>query len=159
MFKSLNIYAPKSTIGDVDPIKGPSYASMTCSENFTFNTNSIYRSLPKIISYLPLAESSKLHFHVMTFVVLSTGKVKSILTLKLVVMFPACVCHCIAASFWGHSFSTSLCITIVELHPVSKIIRKFLNFVLHFLVFIHPCRIPQPEPRAEHTDFNRLFAH
>ena len=43
------MYAPKSTIGSVDPIKGPSSASMTCSENFRFNPNSVHISLPKII--------------------------------------------------------------------------------------------------------------
>ena len=39
VFKSLNIYLPKSTTGVVDPLKGPSSASMTCSENFRFNPN------------------------------------------------------------------------------------------------------------------------
>ena len=108
-------------------IKCPSSALMTCSEKFRFNTNSDYIYIPKIISYLPLAESSKLHFYVTTFVVLRTGKVNSILTLKLLLMFPPCVCHCITASFSEHSFSTSLLNTILELNPLSRILRKFFE--------------------------------
>ena len=42
----------------VDPIKGPSSALMMCSETFKFNPNYVNSSLPKIISYLPLVESS-----------------------------------------------------------------------------------------------------
>ena len=30
VFKTLNIHVPKSTMGVVDPLKGPSSASMTC---------------------------------------------------------------------------------------------------------------------------------
>ena len=56
-------------------------------------------------------------------------------------IFPAWVCHCITAYYSGFSFSTSLPIIIVELHPISNRIRNFLNFALPFLVFINPCRI------------------
>ena len=51
------------------------------------------------------------------------------------------VCHCITAYFPGFNFSTSLIITIVELHTLSNRIWKFLNFALPFIVFIHPCII------------------
>ena len=37
VFKYLNIYVLKLTMGVVDPLKGPSSASMTCSENFKLN--------------------------------------------------------------------------------------------------------------------------
>ena len=40
----------------VYPLKYPSYSSITCSENFKFSPNYINISIPKIISYLPLAE-------------------------------------------------------------------------------------------------------
>ena len=79
-------YLLKLTICDVSSIKRPPSASMACLEFFTFNPSSVNISLPKIMSYLPLLESSTLHFHVTTLVALSAGKVKSTLTLKLVVI-------------------------------------------------------------------------
>ena len=48
----------KSNIGAVDPIKGPAYASMTCSEKFIFNPYSVDIYLTNIMPYLPLSESS-----------------------------------------------------------------------------------------------------
>ena len=57
VFKSLNMYVPKSTIGAIDHIKEPSSALITLSEDFIFNTNSFNRYLPNIMSYLPLADS------------------------------------------------------------------------------------------------------
>ena len=141
VFKCLNIYLPKSTMGIVDPLKGPPSDSMTCSDNFILNHNSVNISGPKIISYIPLADSSTLHFHITTFAELSVGKVKYTLTLRLVVIFPACVCHYITIYFSGCSFSTSLYITIMELYPLSNRIWKLLNSDLPFLIFIHPCRI------------------
>ena len=45
-------------MGVVDPLKVPSPASMTRSENFKFNPNCVNIYHPNIISYLPLAESS-----------------------------------------------------------------------------------------------------
>ena len=91
VIKYLNIYVPRSTMYVVYPLKFPSYALMTCSESFKFNPNFLNRSCPQIISYLPLAESSRWHFHVTTLVVLCAVKVKSTLTLILVVIFQACV--------------------------------------------------------------------
>ena len=41
----------------VDPFEGPSYALMARSDNFKFNPNHVQIYCPKIISYLPLAES------------------------------------------------------------------------------------------------------
>ena len=104
VFKILNIYVPKSTMGVVDALKSPSSASMTCLENFEFNLNYVKIFRPKIISYLPLADSSTWHFHAMPFSMLSVGKAKSTLTLRLVVILPACMCHCIRASFSGANF-------------------------------------------------------
>ena len=141
VFKYLNIYVPKSTMVVLDPFKGSSYASVTCSENFRFNTNSINRYHPNIILYLLLAELSTWKFHVTTSVALSAGKVKSILTLILVVIFPAYVFHCIWVSFSGRGFSIVLIIKIVELYPLSNGMQKCFNFFLPFLVFIHPCRL------------------
>ena len=64
VFNFFNSYVTKSIMGAVDPLKIPSYYSMTQSENFKFNPNSVNRYCPKIISYLPLADSSTLIFHV-----------------------------------------------------------------------------------------------
>ena len=109
--------------------------------SFEFNPNSVYIYLPKIISYLPLAESSTWHFHATIFFALSSGKVKSISTLILVVILPDCMCHYSIAYFLGTDLFTSLTITTVKLYPIYNRIRKFINFALPFLVFIHPCRI------------------
>ena len=122
-------------------LKGPSSASMIWSDNFKLNPNSFNKYRPKIISHLPLTELSTWIFHVMTFVALSAGKLKSTLTLRLVVILPDCVGHYIIPSVSECSFSTSLPITFMELHPLSNSIRKLLNFALPLLVFIHPCRI------------------
>ena len=35
-------------MGDVDPLKLPSSASIMCLEHFKFNPNSVHRYLPKI---------------------------------------------------------------------------------------------------------------
>ena len=141
VFKYLNAYAPKSTMGVVDPLKVPSSSSMMCSDNFKFDPNYVDRSCYKIISYLLSADSSTWHFHVKTCFVLSASKVKSNLILGLIVIFPACMCHCITASLSVCSFLTSITITTVELHPRPNGIQKFLNFALPILVFIHPFRI------------------
>ena len=114
---------------------------MTCSDNFIFNPEAINIYLPKIMSYLPLLESSTWQFHIKKFVMLSSGKVKSILTFKLVVILPACVWHCVAEYYLGLSFFISLLVMIVELHPLSNNIWKFLNFALPFRVFIHLCMV------------------
>ena len=141
VFKYLNTYVPKSTMGVVYSLKFPSSALMTYSDNYIFNPNYFNRSRPKIISYLPLEELSTWHFHVTTLVALSAGKVKSTLNLRLVVIFPACLCHYIGEYFSGSSFFTRLPITIVEVHPLSNKMQTFLNFALPFIVFIHSCRI------------------
>ena len=99
VLKYLNGYVPESTMGVVDPLKGPSSSLMTWSDNFKFNSNYDNISFPKIILYPPLAESSTWHFHVTKFVTLSAGKVKSASTLILLVILPAYVCHCITAYF------------------------------------------------------------
>ena len=58
VFKSLNSYVPRSTMSAVDPLKVPSSVLITCSDHFEFNPNYVNTSLPNIISYLPLAETS-----------------------------------------------------------------------------------------------------
>ena len=128
-------------MGVVDPLKDPSSAPMTWSDNFKFNPNYVNRSCPKNISCLPLVESSAWNFHVMTFSTLSAGKVKSTLTLRLEVISPQYLCHCITAYFSLLIFSTSLLIIIFGLYPLSNRMWKFLNFALTFLVLIHQCRI------------------
>ena len=108
-------------MGVVAPIKGPSSALMTCSGNFIFDPNYVNRYHPKIISYLPLVDSSTGYLHVTAFVALSAGKVKSTLTLMSVVIFLSCLCYCIGAylaSFFVDSFWTSLPNTIIKLHPL-----------------------------------------
>ena len=79
------------------------------------------------MSYLPLAELSTWKFHVMIFVALLSGKAKSILTFRLVVIIPACVCHCITLSSIVISFLISLTITIGKLHPISNKILWLLD--------------------------------
>ena len=136
-YKYLNTDVPKSNMVVVYPLKVPSLYLMMCSEYFKFDINYVNRSLPKIISYLPLADSYQWHFHVTTFSVLSVGKVKYTLTVWLVVMFPAYVCHCVTEYYSVFSFSTSLTITIVELYPLSNSIKDSLNLYLPILVSIH----------------------
>ena len=82
-------------MGDVYPLKVPSSASMTWSDSYRFNPRAVNRSLPNIIPYIPLAESSTWHFHVEISVAISSGKVNYIYTFLLVVILPTCVCHCI----------------------------------------------------------------
>ena len=45
-------------MGAVDPLKVPSSAPITCSEKLRYNPNYVNISLPKIMLYLHLAESS-----------------------------------------------------------------------------------------------------
>ena len=106
-------------MGYVYPFKGPSSTSMTWSDNYIFNPNSVNIYLPRIISYLPLAESSTWKFHVTIVFALCSGKVKSILTFRLVVILPASVFYCITESYLGLIFVISLIITIIELHALS----------------------------------------
>ena len=42
----------------VEPLKGPLSTSMTCLDNPKLNTKSVHISLPNIMSYIPLVESS-----------------------------------------------------------------------------------------------------
>ena len=93
VFKFLTTYISKSTMGVADSSKGPSSASITCSENFKFNPNYVNRYFTKILSCLTLEESSTWYFHVTNVFALSSGKMKSTLTLISVVTFSACVCH------------------------------------------------------------------
>ena len=137
----LNSCVPKSTMGAVHPLKPPSSDLMAWSENFRFNYNYVDKYLPRIIFYIPLAKSSMWHLHITTFFALSSGKVNYTSTLRLVIILSACVCHFITAPFLVCSFLTRIPITIVEVHPLFNRIRKFLNFALPFLAFIHPCRI------------------
>ena len=54
-------------MGADDPLKGTLYDLMTWSENFRFNPNDVDRSLPKVIAYMLLAESSTRKLHVTIF--------------------------------------------------------------------------------------------
>ena len=104
------------------------YTLMEYSKQNRYNTNYVNRSLPKIISYMLLVESSTWKFHVDIFVAISLGKGKSILTFRLVVILPACVWYCITEYFLWLSYVISLIIAIVELHPLSNKIWTFLKF-------------------------------
>ena len=42
----------------VEPLKGPLSTSMTCLDNPKLNTKSVHISLPNIMPYMPLADSS-----------------------------------------------------------------------------------------------------
>ena len=57
VFKSLNVYLPKSIMCFFDPLKVPSPAPRMCLEKFRFNTNDVNISIPKILLYLLLVES------------------------------------------------------------------------------------------------------
>ena len=91
-------------MGVVNPFKVPSSALIQCSKNFRFNPNYVNIFIPKIMSYLPLADSSIRKFHGMTFVELSSGKVTYISTFILLVIIPTLVCHLIISSLLGLRF-------------------------------------------------------
>ena len=110
---------------------------------FRFNPTYVNRYLPKIISYLPLEDSSTLYSHIKIFIALNLGKVEYILTLILVVIFPACVCHYTTLSYLLLILVISLIIKILELYPLFNKIRKLLNFDLPLLVFMHKFRIEE----------------
>ena len=123
---------------------------LSVCDNFRFNPNYVNRFIPKIISYLPLADSFTWQFHVTIFVALSfvtifvalsSGNVKSIFIFILVVILPSCVCHCIIVSLSGLSFVISILNMILEVHLLPNKIWKLLNFALSFCIFMHPCRI------------------
>ena len=99
------------------------------------------RSLPRIISYLPVVDLSTWHFHVMIFVALNYGKKIYMFTFFEVVNFPAWVPHIVCIVSFDLRFEVSLPITIMELLPLSNIVRKFLNFDFPLQVFIQPYRI------------------
>ena len=130
-----------SNIGAEHPSYGNSPPIMTLSENLRSSPNVVSRYLPRIILYLPLADSSKWNFHVTIFVSLNYGKQTYTFTFFEVVNFLAWVYHIFFAASFDLNFDVSLTITIVELIPLSNIIRKFLNFAFVLQVFIHPWRI------------------
>ena len=132
-----------STIGAEHPLCGPSLPCMVFSENFRSSPSVVSSSLPSIISYLPVVDSSTWHFHVMIFVALNSGKQKSMFNLFEVVNFPAWFSHIVSTVSSDLSFDVSLSITIVELPPLSNRIQKFLNFAFTLRVFIQPCRIDE----------------
>ena len=83
----------------VDYLKGPPPPPMTCSEFFKFITYAVDRYLPKIILYLLLVESYTRNSHTTTLVSISSGKMKFVLTFRLVVILTDCVFHCITSYF------------------------------------------------------------
>ena len=103
----------------MDTFKVPSPDLMTCLEHFIINPNVVYRYLPKIISYLPLVESSTWNHHITMFVVINAGKVVYLIF-----------------QISGNINSLHLPLhqriffIIVELHPPSNKILKFLHFSL-----------------------------
>ena len=128
-------------MGDVYPFKGPPPASMTRLEKFIFNNNDINIYLSMIILYLSLSESSIWNSHVTISVALNSGKVKSILTSRLVLGLPSFVCHCITAYVLVLSFIIILLINTAEKNPPSNNTWKLVHFSFPRSVFIHPCII------------------
>ena len=58
VFKYLNYSAHQSNMVADDPFKGPSFVLITCKKKYLFRPNAVNKYLPKIISYLPLEDSS-----------------------------------------------------------------------------------------------------
>ena len=130
-------------MGDDHPLYGPSPPIMTFLENLRSSPNVVIGSLPRIISYLPLVDSSTWYFHVTILVQLNSGKKQSIFTFFKAVNFPFWVSQIFFAASFYLSFDIRLPITIFELLPMSNIIRKFFNFALPLRLFIQPCSIAE----------------
>ena len=73
-------YFLTSTIDAKHPSYGPLPPDIMRLENIRSNTREVCKSLPRIMSYLTLAESSILHFHVVIFVALNSGSQNSTIT-------------------------------------------------------------------------------
>ena len=86
-----------SNIGDEHLLYGPSPPIIELSENSISSPSVINRSLPRIISYLPLVDSLTWNFHVTILVALNSGKQKSTFTLFEIVNFPGWVYHTVFA--------------------------------------------------------------
>ena len=123
---------PKSTMVVVDCSKSQSSALMRCLDNFKSNPSYVNRYRPKTILYLLLLDLSTWNFHVTTFFALIAGKEKSTLTIRLLVIFPACVCHFIRASFYGDIF---LLVSSLQLWNYIYCLIRCENFKLCFIFF------------------------
>ena len=146
-------------MGAVYPWKGPSYDSMTWSDNFKFNPNYVNIYLPKIISYLTLEESSIWHFHITTFVVLSYGKLKFTLTIIFVVIWPLVNDKCpgYSSDFTGNlrarkpNISQTKWANITGVQEFFGIVSRVyawmnsndVNFILSSLSSLHPHYFPE----------------
>ena len=130
-----------SKIGAEQLSYGSSPPIMTFSENLISSPNEVSRSLPRIISYLPLLDLLTWHFHVTIFVALNSGYQNFTFILFEVVNLPASVYHIFFVTSFYLRFEVSLPVTIVELLLLPNRIQKFVNFALPLRVFIQPCRI------------------
>ena len=128
-------------MGDKNPSYGLSAPIITFSSNLRSSLNAVSSSLPRIISYLPLVDSSTWHFHITILVALNNGNQKSMFIFFEVVNLPSWVSCIVFADYFDLIVDVSLPITTIELLPLSDIIWKLLNFSLPILVFIQPCRI------------------
>ena len=99
------------------------------------------RSLLRIVSYLPVVDSSTWNFHVRIFVTLNSGKQKYMFTFSEVVNFPYWVSQVVSAVSFYLIIEVNLPIKIVELLPLFNSIRKFLNFAFLLRLFILHCKI------------------
>ena len=82
-----------STMGDKHPLYFPFPPIMAFSENLRSSHSVVSRSLPRIVSYLPLVDSSTWHVYVTISVALNYGKQKTMLPFFEAVNFPAWVSH------------------------------------------------------------------
>ena len=116
-------------MGAVGPFKSPSPPLISFSGYFKFNNNAHNRYITKIILYLFFVQSSTRHFYVTIIIALNSGRVKSILTFRLVVRLPACVFYCITSSILLLNFIIILLIAIVDICMQfnSRIIRSHLQ--------------------------------
>ena len=94
----------------------------------------VSRALPRIISYIPLVDSSTWNFYVTIFVALNYGRQKYTFNFFEVVNFPAWVSHLVSSVSFVLCFDVSSPVTIVELLPFFNRIIKFLKFPLLMVV-------------------------
>ena len=119
VFKFLDSYVTRSSMDTIEHLK-VYHLILWHVENFGFIPNGVNISLPNIMSYLPIAESSIWWFHVKVFFVISSDKSKSSLIFRYVVILIAFMFHCTIESFSGLIVYIGLFITFVELYSLSN---------------------------------------
>ena len=100
----------------------------------------VSRALPRIISYIPLVDSSTWNFYVTIFVALNYGRQKYTFKCLEVVNFPVWFSHLVSSVSFVLCFDIASPIKTVEMLPFFNRIRKFSNFPLLLRLLIQPCR-------------------